>query len=93
MSRRTKLEDGAVISHARFGELTIRMTIRDNVMPPLLWEALKPDGSLGAPSAFSERKLHFMLRPYEYVWREPQMPRLERGELRRLIQKIKNKND
>jgi hypothetical protein len=48
MSRRTKLEDGAVINHARFGELTIRMTIRDNVMPPLLWEASVALGGLEA---------------------------------------------
>lgn len=61
-AKRRKMFDGAEIEHEYLGRLKIRMIHRDNVIPPDLWDARKEDGKLAAPSAFSERGLHFILR-------------------------------
>ena len=65
--KRRKLFDGAVLLHPRFGEVVVRLTIRDNVVGcPELWEAWQRRGGLPdklvCPSSFSERGLHFSLR-------------------------------
>ena len=71
--KRKKLFDGAVLLHPRFGEITVKLTVRNNVIGnPELWEALQcragvPD-KLVCPSAFSERELHFSLRWFASRW-------------------------
>jgi len=67
-SRRERLYDGAVILHPYLGKLKIIVQIRDNIMPPELWEAYRIDGllagKLACPSANSEKKLHKNLKCY-----------------------------
>ena len=59
---RAKLFHGAVILHSTKGELVIRVTHQPDVNPPVVWEAIYPDGSLAAPLAYDELGLHRILK-------------------------------
>jgi hypothetical protein len=61
-SGRRKLHNDDEIDHPVLGKLTIRVTHRDNYIPPDLWEVINEKGEIACPCAYSERGLHFILR-------------------------------
>jgi len=63
-SSRRKLCNNDRICHPVLGKLIIRVTHRDNHIPPDLWEAIDINGKLACPCAFNERGLHFTLKRF-----------------------------
>ena len=67
-----------LLDHRAFGRIRIVCTVRDNVIPPELWKATKvgeeyhwKEGQVVAPTAYSEREMHFILRSYAPYTKPP----------------------